>query len=86
MCINDVFIHDKTFDYIEKPIKNYIYVVRDIGEHLTTKKTKGVLLEEIVNKIGDNGLEPAFDARRFIEIQEPMDVLKDINNILNLKK
>lgn len=85
-CINDHFLDGGAFNHIKKPVKNYIYVVRDIGEHLTVKKTKAVLLEEIVNEVEKNGYEPAFDARRFIEIQKPTDVTSFINNILNSKK
>ncbi len=67
---------------VQKPIKGKIYTIRDIGPHLTIKRSVAILLEEIVNPkmqalSGDYG-EPCFKPFRFRELLPPIAIEQEL--------
>lgn len=70
VCVNDKFpngIHDI---YNALPRKGKIYTVRDIvpAQDFKFQGTAGVLIEELVNRPNQHGIEPAFQCHRFREM------------------
>ncbi len=69
VCVNDSFpagIHDY---YNALPQKGKLYTVRDIvpAQDWKLRGTCAVLLEELVNRPNQHGIEPGFQCNRFRE-------------------
>lgn len=68
---------------MNRPVRGVYYTVRDIGTHLSTTGSVGILLEEIRNRRHNlSGNEYCFRASRFKRIDIPKDVEEQVEEIL----
>jgi hypothetical protein len=83
VCINGSF-HEKTLQLCDRvPKKDNNYIIRDILKFNNGKI--GVLLDEIVNSpISINGtiIEPSFDIERFRELDIPLSISEEIEELM----
>ena len=72
VCINDSFEPGINDYYNALPKKGKLYVVRDVvpGIDFGLNTTCAILLVELVNKPNKHGIEPGFQASRFVEPEE----------------
>jgi hypothetical protein len=70
VCVFDVFEPGINDIFNDLPQKGLIYTVRDIvpAQTFQLRGTCAVLLEELVNKPNQHGIEPGFLIHRFAEV------------------
>ena len=79
-CIKDNDYHPVALKYIKNfPVQGSPYTIRS-RKH--TKNGLGYLLEEIVNPVMEDGIEPSFSAKRFRPIDSSDDLINEIKEEL----
>lgn len=87
VCINDVFTHPNTPIHFQNlPKYGVTYTVRELT-YVQVNNTHRVLLEEIQNKkvfieIVMGKVEPAFDAKRFVPLDEWEQMESEVTKLI----
>lgn len=70
VCVDDAFPPDIRDYFNALPVKNRVYTVRDIvpGQDWKLNGTCAVMLQELVNRPNQHGIEPGFGPQRFREM------------------